>query len=505
MIRSKVWPGASYNRRELFADFAYAMPQPPSFLVRHHYLGLLMLLLVAGCMWPVAGRAQGAEGENSALYFLNPQPPAKDTESANPPSPSSPVILPNAAKPLITVEPRIPGGAPDALDPSAAAMSAMQGVPPRRVSQKIAIDAKYFADIKGETFMLNDMAERLSRITLGFTELYLLINSLPDKSFFDVGRWFNAASNLPSGFLFGADVALAVLLLAVLLIWRHHMTPVESVFMRTEPLPSPAKAMRQDTPPDAPQKATSAPSASPLSPLPANPGKPAAAPASALLPALDLRRVAPDARDASTDAPKIIPAAAQPAATVAAFAEEEFGATAVASKADSAPGATTAATLAPVIINQPAANANGRKFSADKDAVIEFADVMLRLGIREGATQSLLEHIRKDPQGSLFHWLKLLEIVRTSANAEEFANVANDFRRYFNIQAQEADSAADERSLDSYRHVMNKIIALWANKEECMAYLQSLLENNRKGARTGFPQVVADDILLLLGVLELRA
>lgn len=43
---------------------------------------------------------------------------------------------------------------------------------------------------------------------------------------------------------------------------------------------------------------------------------------------------------------------------------------------------------------------------------------------------------------------------------------------------------------------------LWPQPEECIAYLRHLLEDNRDGARAGFPQSVAEEFLLLIEILK---
>jgi pilus assembly protein FimV len=43
---------------------------------------------------------------------------------------------------------------------------------------------------------------------------------------------------------------------------------------------------------------------------------------------------------------------------------------------------------------------------------------------------------------------------------------------------------------------------IWTQTEECATYLRHLLEDNRDGERAGFPQSVAEEILLLIEVLK---
>jgi hypothetical protein len=44
--------------------------------------------------------------------------------------------------------------------------------------------------------------------------------------------------------------------------------------------------------------------------------------------------------------------------------------------------------------------------------------------------------------------------------------------------------------------------SIWDQPEECITYLRHLIEDNRDGARAGFPQSVAEEILMLVEVLK---
>ena len=49
---------------------------------------------------------------------------------------------------------------------------------------------------------------------------------------------------------------------------------------------------------------------------------------------------------------------------------------------------------------------------------------------------------------------------------------------------------------------MQQIISLWPQPGACIDYLRQLLEDNRDGMRNGFPQPVAEEIILLVAILK---
>jgi hypothetical protein len=143
----------------------------------------------------------------------------------------------------------------------------------------------------------------------------------------------------------------------------------------------------------------------------------------------------------------------------------------------------------------------------DADMSLELADVMLAMRLTDGAAQTLEEHIRAHPRQALNHWLKLLDIYRRSGQRDDFEESAVRLQRYFNVappdwQPDAAMPAALRPStIENYPHVSNRIEDLWPRRA-CAEYLARLLEDNRGGTRTGFPQPVVEEILLLLALLR---
>lgn len=144
---------------------------------------------------------------------------------------------------------------------------------------------------------------------------------------------------------------------------------------------------------------------------------------------------------------------------------------------------------------------HGPAAAPNADPAIELADIMISMGLTHGAAQTLSEEVHEHPKLALYHWLKLLEIYRQSDMREDFDKAASDLRRYFNVEAQAWDAAGSALSIEDYPHLAEALQALWP-WQECAAFLSRLLEDNRGGTRAGFPQSVAEEILLLRQMLD---
>jgi len=135
-------------------------------------------------------------------------------------------------------------------------------------------------------------------------------------------------------------------------------------------------------------------------------------------------------------------------------------------------------------------------------AAIELANIMTSMGLAQSAAETLVEHIRENPRESLPQWLKLLEIHRLNGNRADFERSANEMRQHFNVQPDDWNASPHGRtSLESYPHIRSQVVKLW-RKPECTALLRALLLDNREGTRVGFPLQVAEEILLLVAILN---
>jgi hypothetical protein len=136
------------------------------------------------------------------------------------------------------------------------------------------------------------------------------------------------------------------------------------------------------------------------------------------------------------------------------------------------------------------------------DQAIELAEIMLSMGLGRGAAQTLAEQIRNEPKQALRQWLKLLEIYRQNGQQDEFERSAEEMRQHFNVQPEDWQTRPEAyRSIADYPHIAARLSELWG-RPSCLNYLGNLLDDNRGGARAGFPQTVAEELLLLTAMLR---
>lgn len=140
----------------------------------------------------------------------------------------------------------------------------------------------------------------------------------------------------------------------------------------------------------------------------------------------------------------------------------------------------------------------------DVEPTLQLAEIMLSMGLEQGAAQALIEYIETHPRHAVYHWLKLLGIYRNRGLQKEFTETAEKLRIHFNIQAEEWGKPAEDKAplLESFSRVSEHVQKIWSQPGECITYLRHLLEDNREGARAGFPQSVAEEILLLVEILK---
>ncbi|MDZ4255100.1 MAG: hypothetical protein U1A72_21220 [Sulfuritalea sp.] len=138
------------------------------------------------------------------------------------------------------------------------------------------------------------------------------------------------------------------------------------------------------------------------------------------------------------------------------------------------------------------------------EPTLQLAEIMLSMGLEQGAAQALVEYTEANPRHALYHWLKLLGIYRTRGLNREFAETAEQLRKNFNIQAEfsAGTDTGEAPTLEKFSRVAEHVQEIWAQPQECIGYLQRLLEDNRDGARAGFPQSVAEEIMLLIEILR---
>ena len=145
-----------------------------------------------------------------------------------------------------------------------------------------------------------------------------------------------------------------------------------------------------------------------------------------------------------------------------------------------------------------------RRQELNVEPTLQLAEIMLSMGLQQGAAKALVEYVEAHPGEAVYHWLKLLGIYRDGGHHRDFEETAAKLRRHFNIQAQESPSPdrTGVPTLESFPRLAQQVQKIWPRPDECIAYLQHLLKDNREGERMGFPQSVAEEILLLIEVLK---
>lgn len=137
------------------------------------------------------------------------------------------------------------------------------------------------------------------------------------------------------------------------------------------------------------------------------------------------------------------------------------------------------------------------------EPTLHLAEIMLSMGLEEGAAKALVEYTEANPRDAVYHMLKLLGIYRKRGLHKEFQDTAEKLRQHFNIQAEDWNQPTGEApTLEKFTRISQHVESIWGRPDECISYLKHLLEDNREGARAGFPKSVAEEILLLVEILK---
>ncbi len=143
----------------------------------------------------------------------------------------------------------------------------------------------------------------------------------------------------------------------------------------------------------------------------------------------------------------------------------------------------------------------------EHDSAVELAEIMMSFGRVQGAAETLADFIRANPKQAVRPWIKLLEVYKAASMRVEFDALAAQLNKTFNVKAvtwEEFDQVkAANESIEQMGHIIGRIVNTWRTRE-CQVYLHTLLRDNRKGTRQGFPLGIVDDILCLNGILEIE-
>ena len=131
---------------------------------------------------------------------------------------------------------------------------------------------------------------------------------------------------------------------------------------------------------------------------------------------------------------------------------------------------------------------------------------MLSFGRVQGAAQTLTDYIHANPRQAIRPWLKLLEIYHASGMQKDFDATMLEFHQNFNVQSvgwSDYTRELTRSSVEGMPHLIQEVVASWPSRG-CLELLQNYLRDNREGTRNGFPLAIADDIAMLVGLLEAR-
>lgn len=137
----------------------------------------------------------------------------------------------------------------------------------------------------------------------------------------------------------------------------------------------------------------------------------------------------------------------------------------------------------------------------------EEAEVFLMMGRPDMAIKVLRDHINAEPDCKANVWFKLLDVYRIQGMRESFERLAQEINTRFNVALptwEASHTEAESRyGLEHFPNLLAKIIHVWDDPAG-PEYLQGLMQDNRRGERTGFHEEAFREMLLLSDVLEAK-
>ena len=166
-----------------------------------------------------------------------------------------------------------------------------------------------------------------------------------------------------------------------------------------------------------------------------------------------------------------------------------------------------------------------READNEVTAVLELAEIMLSFGRTKGARHALEEFIAQQPTAAVTPWLKLLEVYRQDNAQAAFESLALKLNSLFNVAAPSWQAAEDPAApmpasseflqmpidqvlarlptIGRMTHIRRELLRLWESPD-CLAYLDKLLRDNRKGERRGFELAAVRELLVLTDIQQSR-
>lgn len=135
--------------------------------------------------------------------------------------------------------------------------------------------------------------------------------------------------------------------------------------------------------------------------------------------------------------------------------------------------------------------------------IVQEAEFWMLLNDPQRAIQMLEPHVEGDRPESPVTWLYLLDLYKQTENREKYEHLSTKFKRFFNARIPKWDedlSTLQRTSLEDFPNLMDRIVKVWGDEEASVAFLESLLIDDRNGEREGFDLPVYKDIILLIGM-----
>lgn len=141
--------------------------------------------------------------------------------------------------------------------------------------------------------------------------------------------------------------------------------------------------------------------------------------------------------------------------------------------------------------------------TAMTEMALELADIMASMGLADSAAKTLVDHLCSDPDSSIPHWRKLLDVMQLANEANRAIDPSKALAGKLNLSFAREDG--DPHALEAYPHLLQRLVSLWPDPPAAERFLVELLTNTRGGARQGFSRSVVDEILMLRGVIRAAA
>lgn len=126
----------------------------------------------------------------------------------------------------------------------------------------------------------------------------------------------------------------------------------------------------------------------------------------------------------------------------------------------------------------------------------------------ETAIELLQAETAKNPDASQIPWLLLLDALHRAGDKTRYEQTRAHCQQHFNLDMPHFEHSAEcpaAKGLESYPHVLDKLIRLWPASAQADAYLDALIRDCRGGNRVGFDLDTYREIAILRAILQYEA